>query len=571
MKKKQTPVLTRSRKSLGIVLACVLAVGALTGVLVAQGAQAATSVLDVTQYGVIGDGVTDNTAALQSVFDQAGTTPVYLPSGTYVVTGSIELRAGLTLYGTGRASVIKLVGGNDWTRVLVGSGISGLTLRDFTVDGNAASSSVTSGEQRHCIFLNACSSSLIQNVTATQPLGDGIFLYGSSNGITVKDCVAIAGTTNNPRVGINFQGANNSLVTGCDVRGFDCAYKAELDEGDPDSTGLSIISNTCSSVNNALALNGKPSGKCSGYLIQGNTFASSGAHNLWISGTVDCTIAGNTLIGGVGIYSCFDNYGLTIQGNTISGSGDCDVYLGEIYSLGASSGIRVTGNTFPAASHAQGAVFHVGTTVTGVEVDTNVYSSSLAIYNGVLGATANVHDNLTDAEAAAATTPTTMAPTTTTTEAPTTTTSEAVTTTTTEAATPTADAATTTTTVAATTTTTVAPTTTTTAAPAAAASTAPKVTITTPVDGGKVSGKVTVAVSVTSTTKVGQVLLFVDGRQYGQDTRSPYKFTWNATSLAVGSVHTLKAVAYNRQGGELASSSCSVTIAAAATWLSRIR
>ncbi len=321
---------------------------------------------------------------------------VTIPAGTWTVTDQINLKSGITIQGQGDISVIKLVGGTDWTRVLFGSRLANVTLRDFKVDGNAASAvSTGNNEQRHCIFLTACSDSLIERVTVTQPLGDGIFLYGGAARITVRDCVAIAGTTANPRVGINFQGANDCLITGNRVEGFVVAYKAELDTGDPDSVGVRIVGNTCSAVN-PLALNGKPSGKCRNYLIEGNTFVATGTYAMWISGSRNCIIRGNTLTGGIGIYLCFDNQGLLIEGNTIAGVGDCDVYLGEIYNLGPSTGIRITGNTFPAGSHNQGIIFHIGTTVTNVEIDHNTYPSGATLYHPYGGASANVHDNVAE-------------------------------------------------------------------------------------------------------------------------------------------------------------------------------
>ena len=79
------------------------------------------------------------------------------------------------------------------------------------------------------MFLTACTDSLVERITVTQTLGDGIFLYGGSQRVTVQDCTVIAGTTANPRVGINFQGASYCAVQRNRVEGYSVGYKAELD------------------------------------------------------------------------------------------------------------------------------------------------------------------------------------------------------------------------------------------------------------------------------------------------------------------------------------------------------
>jgi uncharacterized membrane protein len=93
------------------------------------------------------------------------------------------------------------------------------------------------------------------------------------------------------------------------------------------------------------------------------------------------------------------------------------------------------------------------------------------------------------------------------------------------------------------------------------------VTISSPIDQSVVQGRVTVSVTVSSSTKVGQVLLYVDAAQVSQDTRAPYSFAWSTTSVAAG-IHTLTCVAYDRQGVEIASKSCLVTVSGftARTW-----
>jgi hypothetical protein len=75
-------------------------------ILLGKKSQAATcSVVSVKDYGAIGDGVADDTAAIQTAIGLGCS--VYFPAGTYKVNG-LKLKSNATYYGDGDSSVIKL-------------------------------------------------------------------------------------------------------------------------------------------------------------------------------------------------------------------------------------------------------------------------------------------------------------------------------------------------------------------------------------------------------------------------------------------------------------------------------
>jgi len=111
-------------------------------------------VLNVREYGAVGDGTVDDTGALQSAFDDAseGDT-VYLPAGTYRVSAhhstkqsAIALESyrhpeNLILEGDGEDTVILMDGNHENVHIVlsvaVGDGYEGLTIRDLLINGNS--------------------------------------------------------------------------------------------------------------------------------------------------------------------------------------------------------------------------------------------------------------------------------------------------------------------------------------------------------------------------------------------------------------------------------------------------
>ena len=61
------------------------------------------------EYGAVGDGVTDDTEALERAFDDAARLHValYIPSGTYMIRRPLTIKSGMEIYGDGENSVIK--------------------------------------------------------------------------------------------------------------------------------------------------------------------------------------------------------------------------------------------------------------------------------------------------------------------------------------------------------------------------------------------------------------------------------------------------------------------------------
>jgi hypothetical protein len=57
--------------------------------------------INVLDYGAVGDGITDDTVAIQAAIDASNGTRVYFPSGTYVISSPLYMDGGTHIYGDG--------------------------------------------------------------------------------------------------------------------------------------------------------------------------------------------------------------------------------------------------------------------------------------------------------------------------------------------------------------------------------------------------------------------------------------------------------------------------------------
>lgn len=156
------------------------------------------------------DGVSDNTREVQAAVDgvhRQGGGEVYFPPGTYVIT-NVRLYSKVTLRGAGpeqtqfkakpRMSASDRLtddGGKShigYDAVVMfynqyGDRVSDVTLRDFTIDGNAAAQTFEGAKNLHGFYLNGVTNALVENVVARNCLGFGGILKEATRS-TVRRC-----------------------------------------------------------------------------------------------------------------------------------------------------------------------------------------------------------------------------------------------------------------------------------------------------------------------------------------------------------------------------------------------
>lgn len=155
-------------------------------------ANRANDIVSVLDFGARGDGVTDDTAAIQAALNASAV--VYLPKGTYAISSAINFPSQTRMYGDGigRTTIKATASGARITNA--SSRHDNIRLEDFTFDGNnLATIGITLGVAGSVGTLAASSSDLLLRVGIAQCTTSGLILNYVQYA-NIRECI-INGTT----------------------------------------------------------------------------------------------------------------------------------------------------------------------------------------------------------------------------------------------------------------------------------------------------------------------------------------------------------------------------------------
>lgn len=166
--------------------------------------------VNVKNYGAVGDGVTDDTAAIQAAIDDVGGSGggvVSLPAGTFIVV-DLRMLARVTVAGAGPgATTIKAKPGmaaadrtvdaaaNAYGGVVMfyndygASPVADIGVCDLTIDGNWATQTLAGAKNLWGIYFNKVTRPVVRNIHVRDCLNHGITFKESTYG-RVLDCLA---------------------------------------------------------------------------------------------------------------------------------------------------------------------------------------------------------------------------------------------------------------------------------------------------------------------------------------------------------------------------------------------
>ena len=201
------------------------------------------------EYGAIGDGVADDTAAINAALAASGA--LMLKSGaTYAIDGSVgvNMTSGSTLYGNG--ATIKIIPSSNANYVGVrAEGVERCIIENVHVLGDRNEHTGTDGEWGHGIAIGNSANVVVRDCVVSECWGDGLYVSSATDAY-INNVVC----DNNRRNGI-------SMISGENVKFVDCvcsntngtAPQAGIDvEPNYNTDGLkNILFERCSSVNSA--------------------------------------------------------------------------------------------------------------------------------------------------------------------------------------------------------------------------------------------------------------------------------------------------------------------------------
>lgn len=294
-------------------------------------------------YGALGDGVKDDTDAIQRAIDEAYNTKqeVYIPKGVYIIdpVKALHVKSGIKITGCGYNTVLKVKPeANVLNNIIKCESVNNVLIRDIRLDGNRNTLSKSDTEScNYGLYFGVCEDCTVQRVISSNFTGVGIHIYGSKN-IKVDSCIS----GNNRYHGYEIEQCQMCVVSKCMAESNDRSGYV-LNPGEVNFKGSTgnIITSSISYANGDY-----------GVLVSaGNNPEAIG------TSTAENTITGNVLYKNEGYGVClYDNSKILVSNNIIMKNG-VDKYVAGVYLKNSSYNTIVNNRIINNAISENGQVF----------------------------------------------------------------------------------------------------------------------------------------------------------------------------------------------------------------------
>jgi hypothetical protein len=186
--------------------------------------------ISVKTYGAYGDGIHDDSAAIQSCINYVSglnnNTTMIIPDGIYMINtnyngASHGLRAGsnMTISLSSGAVLKAIVNGNATGSILTIGTVSNVTIIGSGTFQGDRTNGITStqthlnslGEDNHCLLIGSANNISITGITFKEAWGDGVYVTNSSTNVSLTNCII----DHNYRMGMAPVAVDGLTVTNC--------------------------------------------------------------------------------------------------------------------------------------------------------------------------------------------------------------------------------------------------------------------------------------------------------------------------------------------------------------------
>ncbi|MFC5568756.1 right-handed parallel beta-helix repeat-containing protein [Lysobacter yangpyeongensis] len=287
-----------------------------------------SAVLDVRNYGAYGDGIHDDTAAIQRAIDALPSTggTVVVPPGVYLIDAekSVRLRSLMHLQLDHEAKLVARSNAADRYYVVNAYKVNDVEISGGQVIGERNNHLGSTGEWGHCVMVRGCKRVTVRDMRMADGWGDGLSIGAADGSTTVlSEDVAVANVvcSNNRRQGLTIGRTRDVRVHDsqfCYTGGIKPGCGIDI-EPDPIGTSLTdgVLIQNCWIHDNAG--NGIQIYKeVHDVTVRDCRIEFNQGYGVLAIGAVDGTIANNTLahnrLYGVGLRVATTGYG--VDGNT---------------------------------------------------------------------------------------------------------------------------------------------------------------------------------------------------------------------------------------------------------------
>lgn len=305
-----------------------------TGAVARTWSSKARDIISVKDYGATGDGVTNDSSAIQAAITAAADNVLYFPPGTYIVSTALTSTSGIKIVGSGmRTTSLKWTGGAS-TVLTITSAADNCEISDMVFDNT--------GTATVALQIN-CPRSLVERCFAFPQVkfSTAVFSCYQSGSYSYynafKDCyLSSYSAAQTGPIGINVGGGNTVVIDNCMITGFATGIKQQ-NGGSTTLYGFSVVNSRIESFSGDSASYpgthtaiGIDVGDVYGLNISGCNFEMDG--DAQVSAAAQRAIKLGIVAGG------------SISGNHFSGNGQCTAAINV--SSSSAKNVVIEGNNF---------------------------------------------------------------------------------------------------------------------------------------------------------------------------------------------------------------------------------